>query len=260
MIKDILTKEEKLLLKEAGLSSTCLGQGLTILRKANFVTKWNYYQAFFLLTIAIERLLKLTIITHYRYENKGNFPQNSFLKSAGHDIKKLTEIVSSYDRSNVSIFSDDILSEILIFFTFFAKSSRYYNLDAITRTTSESDPLLLWKNIQQKIKKRHALVSSPPPEEIMKIASDSFIFIQHDEVGNLITDPRELYKDYKIVDKVQGYSVYYIWKIQEIADILRHFEYSANMLPSLREFFPYFVEDWRKEKEIIKVKDWNYLK
>ena len=258
-MEDLLTKEQKLLINEGGLSSTCLGQGLTILRKANFVNRWNYYQGFFLLTIGLERLLKLVIISHYRH-TKGRFPEDKFLKNCGHDIGKLISMVASYEGCVITIFNDSITADIASFFTAFAKYSRYYNLDALSVAMAQPDPLVTWKGIQERIKVQHQLIGTPPPEAFMKVLDESFSFIQHDEAGKLITDPRDYYHDYRILDKVQGYSIYYCWKIiTEIAASLRHFEYAGGLFPTLREFFPYFNEIAFTKREIVKRKNWNYL-
>jgi len=256
-----LTKEDKLLLNEAGLSSTCLGQGLTALRKANFVFKWNYYQAFFLLTIGIERLLKVIIVSKYKVENNC-FPKNEFLKKLGHDIKQLIQVVESYNLDDKKI-EGEIELLIIDFLTNFAKSSRYYNLDAITGSGNSHSPLSEWKVIQNKIKEKEGLVSKPLHPDFLSLADSFATFIQHDEDGNLVSGAGEFYKDSNIIDKLQGYSVFYVWKIiQNLADKLRAIEYQYNTFPCLREFFPYFIEGWDEDEDIdiLKWKDWNYLK
>jgi hypothetical protein len=76
----MITNEQiSLLIKEGHIASTCLGQGLTALRKASMERKDYYYQAFFLLTIGLERLMKLIIIHHYR-GTSNTFPDNKILK------------------------------------------------------------------------------------------------------------------------------------------------------------------------------------
>lgn len=262
-MKDFLTKQDKLLLKEAGLASTCIGQGMTILKKANFVNKWNYYQAFFLLTIGIERLLKIIIVTKYRVDNNSSFPNNSYLKQLGHDIKKLMTIIEEYDldKNEIEFITDDIQLDIIDFLTKFAKGSRYYNLDALTGSENQNDPLSDWKKIQEKIKFKEGLVSKPLPKEFTNFIDSFATFIQHDEDGNLISNAEEFYKDSSILTKLQGICVFHIWKIlQVLVDKLRYFEYKHNLFPTLREFFPYFIKDWDKDIDVKTWEDWNYLK
>jgi len=262
-MKDFLTVEDNLLLKEAGLASSCIGQGLTILKKANFVNKWNYYQAFFLLTIGIERLLKIIIVSKYRADNQGKFPSNLFLKRLGHDIQKLIQIVEAYDCSkdkNDNI-HDEIQIDIIVFFTKFAKESRYYNLDALTGLRVQTDPLSDWRKIQEKIKVKEGLVSEPLPKGYADFINSYAIFVQHDEDGNLVSNAEDFYKDWNILDKLQGYSILYIWKILQIlVDKLRCLEYKNNLFPTLREFFPYFIKGWDRDIDVTTWEDWNYLK
>ncbi|WP_432405730.1 hypothetical protein [Wukongibacter sp. M2B1] len=75
----ITTTQEAILLKEAGLASSSLEYGLTILRKAELTRKAEYYQAFFQLSIGLERLMKIIIIENYLGVEK-KFPSNSILK------------------------------------------------------------------------------------------------------------------------------------------------------------------------------------
>ena len=49
---------------EASLTASLLGNGLNALRKADLYNKGLYYQAFFSLSIGIERLLKIIVITY----------------------------------------------------------------------------------------------------------------------------------------------------------------------------------------------------
>jgi hypothetical protein len=262
-MKDYLNEEDKLLLKEAGLSSTCIGQGITILRKANFVAKWNYYQSFFLLTIGIERLLKLITIAQYRSENNGNFPKNSYLKLKGHDIKKLITKIEGYEPAfNDNVFiTDEIQLDIIEFLTSFAKSSRYYNLDALSGVVEKNDPLIEWKKIQNKIIIKEGLKSKPLPKKLTDSINSFAKFSFHNEEGDLISNAEQFYQDSSILDKLQGLSVYYIWKIIQIfADKLRFLEFKYHLHPLLQEFYPYFIKDWDKYNNVIRRKDWNYLK
>lgn len=262
-MKDFLTHTDRLLVNEAGLASTCIGQGLTILRKANFVNKWNYYQAFFLLTIGIERLLKIIVITKYRVDNNNNFPKDAYLKKLGHNIKNLICIVEKYrlNEDDSELITDEIQINIIDFFTDFAKVSRYYNIDALTGSGIQNDPLLEWKKIQKKIKIRESLISEPLPKGFIDFVNSFAVFIQYDEEGNLITGAEDFYHDSSILDKLQGYTIFHIWKIiQILVDNLRFLEYRHNLFPVLREFFPYFAKDWDKHIDVLTWDDWNYLK
>lgn len=262
-MQDFLTKQDKLLLKEAGLASTCIGQGLTILRKANFVNEWNYYQSFFLLTIGIERLLKIIIVTKFRVDNNGSFPTDNYLKNLGHDIKKLIQAVDTFeiDKDEKETIDDEIQLDIIDFLTKFAKATRYYNLDALTGNEKQTDPLIEWRKIQNKIKEKKRLVSKPLPKGFTDFVDSFAMFAMTDEEGNFINNAEEFYKDSSILDELQGHSIYNVWKIiQILADKLRYFEYKHNLFPTLREFFPYLIKDWDNDIDVMTWDDWNYLK
>ena len=62
----MFTDKERNLANEANLTASLLGNGLNALRKADLYHKGLYYQAFFSLSIGIERLLKIIIINEYR--------------------------------------------------------------------------------------------------------------------------------------------------------------------------------------------------
>lgn len=73
----MFNEKEQLLANEAALTASLLGNGLNALRKAGIFNKGLYYQAFFSLSIGIERLLKMIIITRYRSNITKNFPLKS---------------------------------------------------------------------------------------------------------------------------------------------------------------------------------------
>lgn len=247
-----ISREETLLLHEAGLSSTCIGQGMTMLRKAWWQNEWNFYQAFFLLSIGIERLLKIIVILKFKSENK-TFPSDTLLKKHGHDIKKLIGTVESYNIDE-EVTTCEVESAIIDFLTSFAKSNRYYNLDAISGMQSTTNPLREWKAIQDKIKQKEGLKSQSFDKEFLEQMAGSFGSPKAVE---------EYLKDANILDDIQGYSVYYFWRIiQKLADKLRKLEYANPSPISLREFYPYFVKGWDKHEEysVMSWKDWNYLK
>ena len=57
--------------------------------KANYTQNGLYTQAFFALSIGLERVAKLVIIEDYAIDNKGRFPDNNILKNIKHDIDVL---------------------------------------------------------------------------------------------------------------------------------------------------------------------------
>lgn len=211
-----------------------------------------------MISIGLERLLKLIIISKYK-KDKGVFPSNEVLKNIGHDIAKLISEVESYNIDS-DLLSSDIDSMIILFFTKFAKKARYYNLDTITGSMQNTDPLSEWSDIQIKIKTLENLIPKPLHPGLLSLIDQSFSIIHHDERGNLVNSAADFYKDSSILDELQGYSVYYVWSIiSNLTAKLKTFDYTDNMLPCFSEFFPQFNKGWVKKSEIIKLKKWNHL-
>jgi len=261
----VTEQEEILLLKEAGIASSSINNGLTSLRKANFVQKSHYYQVFFQLTIGIERLMKLIIIHNFRIANNNKFPDNKILKNYGHNINDLFKIVSKYKPNDFKFKLDDpIYDQILNCLSNFAMSSRYYNLDTLTGRTDfiNKDPLKVWNEIQEEIKKRHYKEKEFKPEVKLMIEeiNEISVYRYHDESDNLINNAQTFYDKGKSIKVVQEYSVYYLYKIiNYLVEILSYFEYENNIYPYLREFFPLYQGDWWSILEIRRKKDWTRL-
>ena len=101
----MFTDKERVLANEASLTASLLGNGLNALRKADIYNKGLYYQAFFSLSIGIERLLKIILITQYRCAHEGDFPVDLDLKKIGHDLNK-RELAAMMDSISVIRFHD----------------------------------------------------------------------------------------------------------------------------------------------------------
>lgn len=259
---DINSKNVQLIAQEAGLAACCIEQGLTAVRKADFVQQWHYYQAFFLLTIGIERLLKLTIVTYYRIR-ENRLPDNKELRDFGHNIEKLIEnLTNRIDPNNKFLKSDDIYIKIIMFLSEYAKISRYYNLDSLSGSERTNDPLHIWKEIQDEIKKRHCKpIKLTPQEHFLVNSMNSISSINHsDEKGKSITNFIDFYAEGKNIDKIQGYSVYYLYHlISYITGLLTKISGEVYIMPVLEEFFTLFMYEPLGKQDIIRKKDWNYL-
>jgi hypothetical protein len=151
--------------RELALATSAVCIGLTALRKADFATPGTYTQAFFNLTIGIERLGKLAYILDYCVSNSGKLPTNGELKgSFGHDIEKLVsacrEIRSKFpnDDSLAAYPADAITEAAVACLSGFAKKTRYYNLDLLVGSGPgvERDPIAEWdKRVNQPILAKH---------------------------------------------------------------------------------------------------------
>jgi len=249
-------------MKEAGLASSSLEHGLTILRNANFSRKGDYYQAFFQLSIGLERLMKLILIeNHYGSEN--NFPSNKILRGYGHKLTDLYTYVSSLEVSvnNNPCDKNKICKLILELLSNFAISSRYYNLDLLTQGNTENeDPLVMWKNIQNDIRLRHNKNLSKNElviEKLVDILDDNSITFFYNEENNVISSAKDLFKQTVDIDFVQGYATLYTRKIiTYLVEILIDIEYKYNSFPFLREYFEYINGDWGSDSKIRNKKNW----
>ncbi|MBF0632342.1 MAG: hypothetical protein HQL89_15300 [Magnetococcales bacterium] len=148
----MFSPQNNALLREAGIASEMLGEGLTTLRKADMNRSGLYNKAFFSLSIGLERLGKLIYILDHLHTHAGQFPSNADLKQLGHDIAVLfphmMEIRQRHpiDRPEEAFPDSDITRAIITFLSKFGKSTRYYNLDHITgkNTIHDDDPLNAW--------------------------------------------------------------------------------------------------------------------
>jgi hypothetical protein len=71
--------------REASLVRYLVGSGATALGKANYADQTGeYYTVFFGLSVGLERLAKLILVTDHAFLNKGELPQQSVVSQFGH--------------------------------------------------------------------------------------------------------------------------------------------------------------------------------
>lgn len=248
----MFTEKERLLANEAALTSSLLGNGLNALRKADLYNKGLYYQAFFSISIGIERLLKIIVITQFRCEHNGEFPTDINLREFGHDIIKL------YEYTGIKLDKNSIYYNIISFLNDFAKKSRYYNIDSMmNKNIRYDDPLNEWYTISQAIveplKKKKSICNK---QELAELIDSVSLIRFHDLNGNEINNAVELLDDLEKRDIIQSYSVQYLFEIiVEIVEEVRHLQTKKYMMPVLSEFFVLYHKHW-KPNEIRKKKDW----
>jgi hypothetical protein len=247
--------------REVGICSQMIGAGLTNIRKADFVTHWKFGSAFFELTIGVERFCKLIIVRRYQRLNNGAFPDNSYVRRFSHSIEDLIREVTK-ECDSECIGKNDIVDQIIIFLSEFAKESRYYNLDSLTKNLpKEKDPLRIWKSIQNAILKLHDKKReySPGEKKIIGALDEIAIFRYRDLDGTGINNAVDFYEVGKAVDLIQSYSVYYIYLlIKDIVSVMQTENDLYYAMPVMTEFFPYFYDGALEKKHILKKKRWNY--
>lgn len=245
------TQEQDFLLsRESALAAMSIGQGLSLIRKYDFVKHGYGTQAFFMLSIGIERLLKVIIIYNYRRKNNNAFPDNQVLKNNGHNIRKLFDqaihIADEISKQELyqSLKADPIFDMIINFLTEFANSSRYYNLDTLSGKLSHTDePLRKWnKTINRLIVERHFKQNENKAQRISALANmieDRFIVSFENENGKKITNIRDFYLEGMTVDVKQKYSMFYSYVIVRfLSNLLWNLD--RNYHPFVSEYFMIF--------------------
>lgn len=145
-----------LLTNEGYLLRACLQNALLGLRKDACIDEGGFCLRFFNYSIGLERLLKVILILDHYHQSKGQFPSNATLKSFGHDLVKLHAtclgLLSTYGvTAPPASTPDDIDKALLQFLADFARSNRYYNLDALAGSTASANPLAQIEGILERI-------------------------------------------------------------------------------------------------------------
>ncbi|MCB9312419.1 MAG: hypothetical protein H6568_06605 [Lewinellaceae bacterium] len=264
MGKEFKKEIQNLLFKEAALSSMNLGVGLTFLRKYNFAQLGFIYQAFFSLSVGIERLIKLMILYEYIYNND-NYPPKNFLKSKGHDIEKLFEeakiLAKKYSQEHLidKIEKCEISSKIIKNLSDFAKVNRYFQLDKLSGSNNTEDPIARWdREINSLIVMKHFNPNTKNNRAMIEISKhmDGFAMFRHtDEQDREINDAQDfIYNSISSVTK-QKYGMFYCYKIiNGLCELQRSQNSHLHSNAYLYEFYMIFRMDF---KDALQKKSWN---
>lgn len=156
-----------LLQQEGYLIRSSLFLGLNALRAATVADKGQCYTAFFQLSISLERLLKTILVIHHMANNAMAAPTKHYLMSLGHKLDELFSRVKglSFGKSVNPLVNDgvkigSIEHDILGLLTTFARSTRYFNLNGLSESQSDLDPLKAWGAILSRIVGEHVPAST----------------------------------------------------------------------------------------------------
>jgi hypothetical protein len=260
-----LSKEAKdLLLKECALSSMNLGVGLTFLRRYDFASLGFIYQAFFSLSIGIERLIKTILLYEYLYEHNGGYPPHKYLKSKGHDLselfKEVEKLAQKYGCEAVfdKINQDPIFSIIIGNLSDFAKANRYFNLDKLSGSSTTQDPVSRWdKEVNSIILNRHFKYDHPKNQRVREMAKrmQSFVILRHRDESSKDMTYNEVVDASLTIPAKQKYGMYYTFCIIKALCVLQQEQsYKSATDIALHEFFMVFRRD---HKDAIRIKTWN---
>ncbi|SDG46195.1 hypothetical protein [Pseudonocardia oroxyli] len=139
------------LLREAAIAAESLFSGLNALRKADHTSEGRYSQAFFGITIGLERLCKLAILLDSKISS-GHFPSSRELKREyRHDLTRLFAKIDElrapwHEELRWSLPDETICRRALQILSGFAQITRYYNLGQLTGDSNPGarDPIEEW--------------------------------------------------------------------------------------------------------------------
>lgn len=156
-------KKFTLLAQEAHLTKNTILSGFDLLLQANFFQDKDgyFYSAFFHLSIGMERILKLAVVTHYMLTNDYKTPTIKQLKHQfGHDIQTLygecQKLMPTYFASEAQSPTLAACDEELIgFFTEYGLQSRYFNLNEVCEAKMERSPLYKWLDVARSVYEKY---------------------------------------------------------------------------------------------------------
>ncbi len=188
------------LAREAQLAGQQIATGVTALGRANHAQTGYYTQAFFGLSVGLERLGKLIVLADYAIDNSGRFLSDAELRKIGHNIGALLdtcEVPSAKYRvgkKHAERPNDTIHKGVVKTLTEFGKLSRYYNLDLIVQGKSAAltEPIeAWWKNVVQPILSKHYSKRQQEKDKLKAsaltnlIGDSSHVLHQNEEGGSI---------------------------------------------------------------------------
>jgi hypothetical protein len=246
--------------REAQLALTQITSGVNVLGRADYAHQGYYTQAFFGLSIGIERLAKLIIVADYAVANAGQFPTNDQLKNIGHDVATLVDrcaLISAKRRAgkeHADCPSALIHKGIIKTLTEFGKLTRYYNLDLISQGQAPNwpEPVRAWwervglailaEHYSTRLRERDAAKSA----KNAALMQPSFVLF-HTEAGVMINDIETLLAHADSTSIVQKYGRLYTlqivrWLAFLISDLSRAHQNHIESLSGLGELFVMFMQ------------------
>ena len=139
--------------REAALVRHLLGSGITSLGRANYADKkGEYYNAFFGLSVGMERLTKLILVADHAISNKGRMPEEKMVRQYGHNLLNLAnEVELRAQKYGVKLAhprpTSAISSKIVECLDGFAdaRRGRYANFVALgDPNLSQEEPIARW--------------------------------------------------------------------------------------------------------------------
>jgi hypothetical protein len=259
--------------REAAIAGQSVGAGLTALRKATFQAEGLYSQAFFSLSIGLERMLKLIFVVDNMMQNGGRLATDQALhggrlatdqalRRLGHDLEKLSTHAEGVrrrlpqDNLRYALPPGDVAEAIVGFLSRFAKSTRYYNLDYLSGTNhaGSDDPIKEWfERVGGVILNKHYTRAMQKRDEEWGEMDDSMLgsvtkLLYTAEDGTLIDNWKMWSRQIGKVHVLQLHGTLYSARVvryhYETLFELVHAAHSSRLeVPHLYEFFFPFLND-----------------
>jgi len=253
------------LAREAGLAAEHMGMGVTALAKANYAHQAHYPQAFFALSIGMERAAKLALVVDYAIQNQGVFPDNKQLRQYGHNLKSLLIAVDAISASGrlsadtrrlpQSAIHDGIIDTLT---EFASNITRYYNLDLVTNApgvAQKTDPVANWfLRVVEPILAKHATAKRKSKVEsnaaiIEALTGDIAMVLHHSETGQTLNTVYDASRQTGMNKAAEpNVRLYVLQIVRFLASVLselgyKAYEVSAEDIPHLSDFFGIFNND-----------------
>lgn len=252
------------LVREAGLAAEHLAIGVSALGKANYAEHAYYGQAFFALSIGLERSAKLALVVDHALEHGGQFPSHNLLRGYGHNLKELLEKadqiasrrgLTSTDRLPTSAIHKAIVG---VLSDFASNITRYYNLDLVTgdpRAAVHDDPVKAWHELVIKpvlnlhYSPRQKLKHQQNAELIARLLGDHAMARHHSETGEVLDNLYDASLQTGVIDSAKPYVRMYVMQLARfLARLLSELTYAAyekrmESIPHFSDFFAIFNND-----------------
>ena len=249
--------------REAQLAAEQAAHGVTVLGRANHAQTGFYTQAFFALSIGLERMGKLIFLADHAIRNGGAFPTDQDLRKIGHDLGSLLDKCEeigaglSQNRDYMARPNDPIHRGIENVLSLFATKLRYYNLNHLAGGgLGQQDPVALWwEKVATPICDRHYSERQREKDEADAAAMEFMIgdistVIHTAENGDPIRNVNSYFARGRVTRVVQKYGRLYTMQIiRWLASImfdLSHrgaYEQRVKALLGLHEPFTIFLNE-----------------
>lgn len=250
--------------REAAIAAELLATGSTLLGKADAQNHGFYNQAFFNLSIGLERAAKLAFVLDHAITHNGEFPTDKMLRKYCHDLQLLLEnmdeIAQQYRESHetdLAMPRTEIHQGIIETLSEFAKKTRYYNLGYLVGadTTNTKEPVAAWyERVGKPILKKHYTQSRRKKDSEKaktldrNIGETAFVFLSSESGKNIDTvEALEINSaEVRVIQPLaRMYTMQIVRFLAHLIAILRDeaFKMGLTDIPELSEFFTLFFND-----------------